>query len=248
MTRRVSLFHQNQSTVHAATAFYRYLVVVAVVMCFASLPSFAQNAQLQEKLAAAKQAAAENKQKLQQYTWIETSQLTLKGDEKPATQSSCRYGPDGQVEKTPVGALPQQPSGGRLKQKIVAKKKEEMKDYMEGVKGVLAMYVPPDPQKMQQAYQAGNVALNPVGGGTVNLIFTDYAQPGDKMTLTFDSAAKRMTALHINTYMGDAKDKVTLQVQMGSLPDGTNYAQQTILNAAAKELTVTTTNSDYQKL
>jgi len=35
---------------------------------------------------------------------------------------------------------------------------------------------------------------------------------------------------------------------MGSLPDGTNYVQQTVLNATAKQLTVTTTNSDYQKL
>jgi len=134
-----------------------------------------------------------------------------------------------------------------MKQRIVEKKKEEMKDYMQDVKGVLAMYVPPDPQKMQQAYQAGNMSLNP-GPGVTNLVFTNYAQPGDKMTLTFDTAAKKITALNVDTYMGEAKDKVTLQVQMGSLPDGTNYPRQTILSASAKELTVTTTNSDYQKL
>ena len=43
------------------------------------------NSELQEKVAAVKQAAAENKQKLQQYTWVETIQLTLKGDPKPPT-------------------------------------------------------------------------------------------------------------------------------------------------------------------
>ena len=48
--------------------------------------------------------------------------------------------------------------------------------------------------------------------------------------------------------MGDEKDAVTLKVQMGSLPDGTNYEQQTVLNATAKELVVTTTNSNYQKI
>src|SRR5271169_2344173 len=142
---------------------------------------------------------------------------------------------------------PPQPSGGRVKQKIIAKKKEEMKDYMQDVKAVLGMYVPPDPQKIQAAYQAGKVSLNPVPGA-VNLVFTDYAQPGDKMTLTFDTATKKITGLNISTYMGDAKDAVTLQVQMGSLPDGTNYEQQTVLNATAKQLVVTTTNSNYQKL
>src|SRR5271169_2225005 len=115
------------------------------------------------------------------------------------------------------------------------------------VKSLLAMYVPPDPQKMEQAKQAGNVSLNPVGG-VVNLIFADYAQPGDQMTLTFDTSAKKITSLSVNTYMGQQKNAVTLRVQMASLPDGTNYAQQTVLNASAKQLVVTTSNSNYQKL
>jgi hypothetical protein len=122
-----------------------------------------------------------------------------------------------------------------------------MKDYMQDVKAVLSMYVPPDPQKMQADYKAGNVSLNPVPGA-VNLIFTDYAQPNDKMILTFDTATKKITALNINTYMGKEKDVVTLQVQMNTLPDGTSYEAQTVLNATAKELVVTTTNSNYQKL
>ena len=37
-------------------------------------------------------------------------------------------------------------------------------------------------------------------------------------------------------------------VMMGSLADGTNYEQQTILNATAKQLVVTSTNPNYQKL
>jgi hypothetical protein len=120
-------------------------------------------------------------------------------------------------------------------------------DYMEDVKGVLAMYVPPDPQKMEQAFQARKMSLNP-SGGAVNLTFTDYAQPGDRMTLTFDTNTKKIVSLSVNTYMGQAKDAVTLQVQMASIPGGPNYAQQTILNATAKELVVTTTNSNYQRL
>jgi hypothetical protein len=223
------------------------LMIIAALSCLASVPGIAQNAELQQKLAAVKQAAAENKQQLRQYQWTETTQLTLKGDAKPSSQKLCQYGPDGQVQKTPIGAPPEQPSGGRVKQRVIANKKAEMQDYMEDVKGVLSMYVPPDPQKMEQAFQAGKVSLNPAGGA-VNLIFTDYAQPGDRMTLTFDAASKKIVALNVNTYMGEAKDAVTLQVQMASLPSGVNYAQQTVLNASAKQLVVTTTNSNYQKL
>jgi hypothetical protein len=232
----------------AMTKSLRLLTVCfALLSLLATAAAFAQNSDLQQKLAAMQQATAANKQKLQQYQWIETTQITLKGDAKPPTQNLCRYGPDGEVQKTPVGPPPEQPSGGRVKEKIIAKKKEETKDYMGDVKALLSLYVPPDPQKMQQAYQAGKVSLNPAGG-VVNLIFKDYAQPGDQMTLAFDTAARKISSLSINTYMGESKDAVTLQVRMASLPDGTNYVQQTVLNAAAKQLVVTTTNSKYQKL
>ena len=82
----------------------------------------------------------------------------------------------------------------------------------------------------------------------MNVIFRDYAQPGDQMTLSFDTAAKKVISLNISTYMGEAKDAVTLRVQMASLPDGTNYVQQSVINASAKQLLVTTTSSDYQRL
>jgi hypothetical protein len=225
----------------------RRMVIIGALAIPVIFPALAQNPEIQEKLAAVKQAAAENKQKIRQYQWIETTQLTLKGDAKPPTKNSCLYGPDGKVQKTMIGAPPPPPSGGRMKQKVIANKKEEMKDYMQDVKGVLAMYVPPDPQKMQAAFQAGKVSLNPAGGA-VNLVFADYAQPGDKMTITFDTATKKIAGLKIDTYMGQEKDVVTLQVQMASLPDGTNYEQQTVLGATAKQLVVTTTNSNYQKL
>ena len=246
MTWNHAVTYAKQSASGTVVQFKRLLIIGTVVL-LTTVPALPQNPELQEKLAAVKAVAAENKQKLRQYQWIETTQLTLKGDQKPPSQNSCQYGPDGQVQKTPIGPPPQQPSGGRLKERIIEKNKAEMKDYMQDVKAVLAMYVPPDPQRMQQAYQAGNVALNPVPGA-VNLVFTNYAQQGDKMTLTFDTNAKKITSLNINTYMGEQKDVVTLHVQMGSLPDGTNYAQQTVLNATAKQLVVTTTNSNYQKL
>jgi len=117
------------------------------------------------------------------------------------------------------------------------------------VKGLLSMYVPPDPQKMGQDFAMGNASLSPVpeAGGTV-IVFRNYAQPGDQMTLFFNSAAAKVTSLNVTTYMDNPQDTVTLTVQMANLPDGTNFAQQTFLDATAKKLQVTTTNSDYQRI
>ena len=136
-----------------------------------------------------------------------------------------------------------------MKQKVIAKKKEEIKDYMGQVKTLLTMYVPPDPQRMQAAFQAGKVSLQPdPDAGVTKIVFKDYALPGDQMTISFDTAAKKIGSLNVNTYMDDPKDTVTLAVQFASLPDGTNYAQRTVLDATAKSLKVTTTNADYQPI
>ncbi len=222
------------------------IITCSIAVAFA-LPLAAQSPELQQKLAAVKQSMAQNKLQLQKYQWTETTQVTLKGDPKPPTQNLCQYGPNGQVQKALISPPPPPPSGGRLKQRVIANKKAEMQDYMGDVKSLLSLYVPPDPQKMQLAYAAGNVSLNPVGG-LVNLIFKNYAVPGDQMTLTFDPSSKKVISLNVQTYMGQSKDAVTLQVQMSSLPDGTNYVQQTVLNATAKQLVVTTTNSNYRMI
>jgi len=232
----------------------RYSLFNAAVMLCVILPAIAQSGggaggELQQKLAAVKQSVEENQQKLHQYQWTETTQLTLKGEAKPPKTEMCKYGPDGKVQKTPQGAPPPPPSGGRMKQRIIEKKKEEMQDYMGQVKSLLANYTPPDPQKMEQAFKAGNASLNPnPAAQAVELVLKNYAQTGDQMTLSFDTATKKVSGLNVNTYLDDPKDVVTLAVKMASLPDGTNYVQQTVLDATAKHLQVTTTNSNYQRI
>jgi hypothetical protein len=224
--------------------------VVLLVCCYAGLFGLtvhAQNAGLQEKMAAVKKAATENKQALSQYQWTETVQLALKGDLKPPRQFSCKYGPDGQVVKTPIGPEPEDPSDHGLKEKIIEKKKAELQQYLQDAKQTLAMYQPPDAQRMQAAYQSGHASFNPTPGAMV-LTFTDYAQPGDKMSVTLNTSTNKISALSIDTYMGKEKDAVTLKVNMATLPDGTTYPQQSILDGTAKKVTVTTTSSDYQKL
>lgn len=210
----------------------------------------ASNPELQQKIAALKQSAAANKQRLRDYQWVETQQITLKGSQKPERVFQCSYGPNGQVQKVPMGAPPQQQQQrGRLRERVVEKKTDEMKEYMQQVQSLLSMYVPPNPELIQQAVQKHNVSIDKtVGSGVTQLVFHNYAKDGDQMTLGFDSAAKKISSINVNTYMDNPKDAVTLAIQMASLPDGTNYAQQTVLNATAKQIQVTTTNSNYSKI
>jgi hypothetical protein len=82
--------------------------------------------------------------------------------------------------------------------------------------------------------------------GIATLTFTNYYKPGDKVSFVFDTAAKKLKSLDVNTYLDDPKkDIVTMTNQFATLPDGTNYLQQTVLDAKAKQLQITATNSGY---
>ena len=250
----MTIFRCSDVTRSQATGRYAHLLMTVCMALSLGVTAAAQtgaaNPELKEKMAALKQSAAANQQRLHKYQWTEIQQITFKGEAKPPKEFMCQYGPDGKVQKTPINqGQQQQPSGGRLKRRVVEKKTEEMQEYMGDVKSLLAMYVPPNPQKMQQAFQAGKVSLSrDAGAGLVNLTFKDYAQPGDQMVVAFDPTAKKIANLNVNTYMGKAKDAVTLMVDFSNLPDGTNYAGKTVLNVAAKQIVVTTTNTNYHPL
>jgi hypothetical protein len=203
---------------------------------------------LQQRLAAVKEAAAANQAALRQYTWSENVQFSLNGEVKGNKQMSCRYGPDGKPQCVPTGPQqPQQQQGG-LRGRIAEKKKEEMTDYMQQVKGVIGLYVPPDGARLQAAHAAGNTSLSAAGAGEAALVVKNYSMPGDSMTLDFAMAARKLAALSVNTYLGDASSPITLSVKFAQLPDGTNYPAQEVINAPAKGIQLTVTNSNYQKL
>src|SRR6201987_1238116 len=104
----------------------------------------AQSPDLQQKVAEVKEAAAKNKQALAQYTWTEQDTISLKGEQKKQEHFQVRLGPDGKPQKTstdPPAAPPQQADsggrGGRLKQHVVEKKKEEFQDYADQIKALI---------------------------------------------------------------------------------------------------------------
>lgn len=223
---------------------------VALAMVAGASASFAQQGgMLQQKLEAIQRSAQMNRTRLRQYQWTETLVLTLRGEAKPARVSLCHYGPDGTVRKTPVGPPPdaQQYPGG-LRGRIMERRTDELKGYLQDAQEVMALYVPPDAAQMQQSFKNGNASLSEGGAGTTRIVFTNYAKPGDQMTLSFDMRAKRIVSLSVNSTMSESRDPVSLTVQFATLPDGTNFPSQTTLSAPARQIQVATTNSNYQKL
>jgi hypothetical protein len=223
------------------------IVVLVAIGAGSSMQEPAAKEQLQAKIAEVKASLAANATALRQYTWQETTEISLKGDVKSKTQNACSYGPDGKVQKKLVSAPPEKKDAPRgLKGKIVENKVDDIKDYMESTGNLIKLYVPPDPAKMQAAMAAGKGALTQPSAGKAVLTFSDYSLPGDKFSLTFDTAGKKIVAVNVNTYLDKPDDKVSLAVAFTSLPEGPNYLSSSLLDVTAKKIQVKTTNSGYK--
>jgi hypothetical protein len=209
-----------------------------------------------QMVAALKQNLAESQQRLRKYEWIETTALSLKGEEKSRKQQRVYYGADGKLTKLPIGQPQPQaaPSGGggrgrgRLKEKIVENKKDDMQDYMERAANLIQLYVPPSPARIQQAKDANKMLLRPQPQGNMRVEFPDFIQPSDLMAIDVDAKALLLSALSVTTYLEKPEDAVTLTVRFGTLSDGTSYTAQTALDAKAKNIRVVIENSGHRPL
>ena len=93
-------------------------------------PAFVQGME-PAKVAAAIQG---NAQALKAFSYQQRMQLQLKGETKKVTLSQMNHDINGNLQKTLLSEQPSadaQPSGGRLKRRVVARKKGEFKEMME---------------------------------------------------------------------------------------------------------------------
>lgn len=232
---------------------WRSAIALALTTSFAALVlsaplALGQNEALQKRVADLRQASAANKQALSHYTWQEQQTISIKGEVKKQQLFQISFGPNGQQQKTEIDAAPAaEPSGGRLKRHVVAKKTEEFKDYGQQIAALAKQYTQPDPGLLQQAYQQGNISIQPGGGeGVVTLIIKNFIKPNDSVTLVFNTQLKAIQSVQVATYLDDPKDAVTIAAQFAKLPNGINYLAGTQVNGVSKQLTVVTQNSNYQ--
>jgi hypothetical protein len=204
---------------------------------------------VQERVGALKATLAASQATLRQYEWIETTVVSLKGEEKSRKQQRCYYGADGTLQKVVVDASPPPDKKRGLRGRIVANKTAELTDYMQSAVSLVKSYVPPNPNKMQAVKDAGKVTIEVLEPGKrARINFRDYQKPGDNLGIEIDIGNNRIAHVSVSTYLDSAADIVTLNAVMSQLNDGTAYTSDIALDGQAKNLTVTVQNTGYRKM
>jgi hypothetical protein len=226
------------------------IYVLAAVLAASSGIAAAQAPQpsLQERVANLKATFAASQAALRQYEWIETTVVSLNGEQKSSKQQRCYYGADGALQKVLIDASPPPATKPGLRGRIIANKKAELTEYMQNAVSLVKSYVPPDPAKLQATKDAGKVSIQVLDPGKrAQLNFHDYQKPGDNLAITIDIANNIISGIGVSSYLDGATDVVTMSATMGQLNDGTIYTSNITLDAFAKNLNVTVQNSGYRK-
>ena len=67
------------------------------------------------------------------------------------------------------------------------------------------------------------------------------------LSISIDKANQKLMSLDVSTYIDDPDKKVVFNVTYKDVPDGTQYANSTTLDAQAKNLKIVIVNSGYKK-
>jgi hypothetical protein len=209
------------------------LVALSVVLTAAQSPSFADGQKT-------------NAQALRQYSWKARTELKLKGESKSVKIEQVRYDLNGQLQKTPLSAPPQQAAppapggrGARLKGKIVENKKEEFAEMMQGLGQLVMSYA------HLQAFAAGASKGRGEGAmqGTAQIQGLNVLQAGDSMTIWIDPASQMMRRAEIKTVYDNKP--ATLVAEYRSVPNGPTYMARAVLSYPEKQVELTIDNYDY---
>jgi hypothetical protein len=132
---------------------------------------------------------------------------------------------------------------GQIKERKIEEKKDEIKEYVGRLTGLMSQYLPPNSDRIKAAMS--RALITPPADGVAKVTLPDYLKAGDKMTLTLDSTSKTLTQILVNSMLDS--DPVSFEVNFNKLPDGTNYPSLTSIDSPAKELRIQVSTSDYRK-
>jgi hypothetical protein len=224
----------------------RTVLLAIAIGALSATVAGAQQLTIEQRVAALQQAETANMTAMRKYTWLQSTNVTAKGEAFSTKVEQCEYGMGPTPECTIISQTNPKPSGGFFRRRESERKIKEMNAYMDSVKVLMEMYIPPSAAKITQAGNTGNisVAKNP-STGTAKVVISNYAQQGDAVSLIVTDPTESLRSAAVNTWLNDPSHAVTLAVTFARLPDRTRYPATKELTAKDKGIVATTTMSNF---
>jgi hypothetical protein len=191
-----------------------------------------------------------NAEILKQYSYKRRVEVSVRGRSAERVEL-VRY-VNGKMETVPLETpqhQAQQPRGrglrGMLVRHEVAKKKEEMKEEVTRLIGLLHQYSPESDAMRAALHDAVVSRVGPGRDTDISLKTTGVVNPHDSLTLLWSVTDRRPNRIEIHTELD--KKPVELTIQYAALADGPFYQARTILSMPSKDLMLTIERFEYSR-
>ena len=209
-------------------------------------PASASNTQLATDLT---NARSKNLKLMQKYSWTTRTEVKIKGEQKVLKSEAVHYSPDGKLMKAPLGQAGD--SGkktrgirGRVKGRVVERKKGEMRDWAGDLKKLLQAYSLPTAGKVLDFINASKVSKGPEPGRII-IQGVNVVNPGDNLTFTVDSRTKALLETKVQTHLDG--DLVLMRTVYRALDSGLNYTAESTVTVPGKKIELKVQNFSFIK-
>ena len=231
----------------------RHAVLVLVGIALATPPVYGQAGGAEQHVAALKKSLQDSQQRLRRYEWVETTVISLKGEEKARKQNRVllrrrRQAAEGAASSQPQ---PQQQAsgGGRRGGRVKKARCREQERGDAGLHGTAGCPDPPvrpaqrraDPGRERRGHDRAETRRG-APAPRIHRLSEGRGHAGDRDRPRTGSRL----GLSVSSSLDKQEDQVKLEVREGALPDGTTYTAQTTLDAPAKNIRVVIENSGYR--
>lgn len=196
------------------------------------------------------QLRASNAALMHHYYWDTRTEILVNGQVKDVRIDQVSFGPGGQLQKQLVN---DQPSAGFflptpigfLRRAVADHEKEEMQQYLAGLRTLLEQYTLPTTGKIMDFLASAASTTDPATGMFV-ITGKSIIQPGDSLTFMINTWTMHPAQVKVSTSFQGSP--VSLTASFKTLPSGLNYAEFAEASAPAKNLTVQIQNYNYMRL
>jgi hypothetical protein len=134
----------------------------------------------------------------------------------------------------------EEPKG--LGARIIARRRNEMKDYAQKLTDLVQEYLPPDPEKLRSALASAETVRVEKG---LSVTMKDYYQKGDVFAWVVNPAARRPQSIEVKTALD--KDPIIVNADFDEGSNGPLYPSLIKIQAPKKELEIRLSAYDFKK-
>jgi hypothetical protein len=231
------------------TAFCKAILVALIVGTFVVPVSGAEPVAAQ-RVAALKSHLADNQAFLQQYEWLETTTISLKGEVTSRTLQHCSYDADGSVRKVPFNPVaPEHKRFTKQRDKIIEVKKGELTKYMQEAVNLIHQYIPLNPNGIQAALDEGKLMYGDSDPGKKGqLTIRNFLIRGDYVSLDMELTNNRPLLLKVNSFLDTEGVPAIFSATFESLYGNATFIREAVFYANDLGLKISVQNSDFNKI